>query len=194
MPISPSMEHMDIINRTGWPDELSFLLNDLPRDTWPDHPGFARATRNWMGAHLGFRHLSGRITDTLEEYLDKRRDPGRVADDLGQLGHVLVRNLHGHHTWEDRSFFPELREAEPRFQAGLDTLEADHEVLDETLGTLTDQANRVIKLIQLDPAQARDEAGPLHETAAKLDGFLARHLQDEEDLIVPIILHHRLRG
>ncbi len=46
----------------------------------------------------------------------------------------------------------------------------------------------------LDEKSARDEAGPLHETALAIDVLLARHLVDEKDLAVPIILHHKLRG
>lgn len=186
------MTNLSIHTRDGWP--AAFLLRDLPREGWPDHPGFARSTRNWMGAHLGFRRLSSFVTATLEEYLDRARDPAEAAADLGWAGDILVRNLHGHHTWEDRSFFPELREADPRFDAGLETLEADHLALDETLDTLTRQANRVIKLVQLDKTQARAEAGGLHDTATRLERFLDRHLTDEEDLIVPIVLTHRLRG
>ena len=43
-------------------------------------------------------------------------------------------------------------------------------------------------------SQARDEVGNLHGVAEIIEAFLARHLSDEEELAVPIILHHRLRG
>ena len=69
-----------------------------------------------------------------------------------------------------------------------------HQVLDEMPDAFTETANRVIKLIQLDEKSARDEAGPLHETALAIEVLLARHLVDEKDLAVPIILHHKLRG
>ena len=68
------------------------------------------------------------------------------------------------------------------------------QVLDEMPDAFTETANRVIKLIQLDEKSARDEAGPLHETALAIEVLLARHLVDEKDLAVPIILHHKLRG
>lgn len=190
----PGMKHLSIHTRDSWPDDTAFLLKELPRDGWPDHPGFVRSTQNWLGAHQGFRRLSNHVTGALEDYLDRARDPGQAAAELGWAGDILVRNLHGHHTWEDRSFFPEIRAVDPRFEAGLETLEADHGTLDETLDTLTRQANRVIKLIQLDETQARSEAGGLHDTASRLERFLERHLTDEEDLIVPIVLTHRMRG
>ena len=64
---------------------------------------------------------------------------------LGRYADSLVRNLHGHHTWEDRQFFPELARADPRFETGLDLLEQDHEVLDETLDRFTRASNRYLK-------------------------------------------------
>ena len=66
--------------------------------------------------------------------------------------------------------------------------------LDVVLEDFTRLANRTIKLLQLDAPAARDEAGQLHTTSLAIDAFLARHLTDEEELAVPIILHHRLRG
>ena len=62
------------------------------------------------------------------------------------------------------------------------------------LDRITGTANRVIKLTQLEPAQVRDEAVQLLGATKKLQGFLHRHLCDEEDLVVPILLHHKLRG
>ena len=73
-------------------------------------------------------------------------------------------------------------------------LEKDHADLDLILDQYTRTANRAIKLIHLDEAQARSEVGALHANSEAIEAFLKRHLGDEEDLAVPIILHHRLRG
>ena len=105
-----------------------------------------------------------------------------------------MRTLHGHHNWEDRSYFPELSMADSRFDAGLEILEKDHEAMDAILVNFKETANRAIKLVDLDVEQARDEAGRLHDVTEAIEGLLQRHLSDEEELAVPIILHHRLRG
>ena len=55
-------------------------------------------------------------------------------------------------------------------------------------------ANRVVQLATLEPAQMAGDAGPVRDLAERLNGFLHRHLSDEEDLVVPILLHHRLRA
>lgn len=188
------MTQYHISTREGLPPEMQTLLRDYPRDAWPTNPNFARSIQQWMGAHRMFRQLGEIARSETELYLDQERDADAFGDRLSEFGNLLVRNLHGHHTWEDRSFFPELGGADPRFAQGLEMLEGDHVTLDATLNRFTVQANRVIKLLYLDEPQARDEAGGLRDTAASIEGFLARHLSDEEDLVVPILLHHKLRG
>ena len=129
-----------------------------------------------------------------EHFLDRTVSPDAYAARLSYYGNALVGNLRGHHGWEDRSYFPELSAADPRFDVGLQVLEKDHADLDLVLDQYTRTANRAIKLIHLDEAQARSEVGALRDTSEVIEAFLKRHLSDEEELAVPIILHHRLRG
>ena len=180
--------------REGLPEDMQTLLRDYPREAWPENPHFARSVQNWMGAHQMFRRLAGITRADTEAYLDNTASSGAFASRVSYYGDLLVRNLHGHHSWEDHAFFPEMRRADGRFEQGLETLEADHVQLDETLDRFTRAANRAIKLIQLDEKQVRGEVGELHGCAQDIEGFLARHLPDEEELVVPIILHHKLRG
>lgn len=182
------------VRDAGLPDEMRVLLDAYPRDSWGAHPGFREKTQQWLGAHRMFRHLAERIRLDTEDYLNATLASEDYADRLARVGGRLVGNLHGHHNWEDRSYFPELSAADPRFDAGLEVLERDHADLDIVLDGFTRTGNRAIKLIQLDEAQARDEIDLLHGTAETIEAFLARHLTDEEELAVPIILHHRLRG
>ena len=182
------------IRATPMPDEMQLLLTDYPRDDSSAHPNFKRATEQWMRAHHSFRQLAEVTRTETEAYLDKTRDAQDYAGRLSIYGNLLVRNLHGHHHWEDHSYFPELSAADPRFDRGLEILEKDHAALDGILDAFTAKSNRVIKLIQLDEAQARNEAGAVHEMASGIEQLLDRHLTDEEDLAVPIILHHQLRG
>lgn len=184
----------DIETRSGLPPEMQTLLRTLPRDGWQAHPGFAESTRNWMRAHAGFRQLSALLQDDTESFLDGDMPENTYSGRMAHVGNLLVRNLHGHHTWEDRRFFPELTAADPRFAHGLDMLESDHAALDELLDRLTRAGNRTVQLATLDPRQMAEEARPLRDHAETLCGFLDRHLTDEEDLVVPIVLHHRLRG
>jgi len=182
------------IRHTEMPAEMQFLLDRYPRDSWDSHPGFREKTRHWLGAHQMFRRVAERIRLDTEGLLNKDMALDDYAGRLSHFGGTLVGNLHGHHGWEDHSYLPKLSAADPRFDAGLAVLEQDHADLDQVLDDFTRQANRVIKLATLDPAQAHDEAGSVQSTSQVIEAFLKRHLTDEEELAVPIILHHRLRG
>ena len=170
------------------------LLDEYPRATWLDHPNFKQATRNWMRAHRAFRYLAELVHRETAQFLDGDIAGEAFGQDLAYYGDALVQNLHGHHTWEERSYFPELIAAEPRCREGFETLNADHHLLDEILEQFTLQSNRVIKLLQLDEKQAVEEARLLLTICETLKTVLNRHLDDEEELAVPIILHHKLRG
>ncbi|MEM1363358.1 MAG: hemerythrin domain-containing protein [Pseudomonadota bacterium] len=176
------------------PSEMRLLLETYPREAWEAHPGFKEKTRRWLGAHQMFRRLAGQVRADAENYLNQEIETKAYSTRLSSLGGVLVGNLHGHHGWEDQSYFPELSAADPRFDAGLELLEKDHADLDQVLESFVSTANRAIKLLQVNEAQARDEVGQLQETTEVIEAFLKRHLSDEEELAVPIILHHRLRG
>lgn len=188
------MTHSYDLRTADMPTEMRALLTEYPRDSWPEHPGFKDKTRQWLSAHQMFRDLGETLRLNAETYLDRGVDADGFGRILSRYGNVLVRNLHGHHHWEDHSYFPELSEADPRFDRGLEILEKDHEALDVVLGEFTQTANRTLKLLQLDETSARDEAGELHGISQRIEAFLDRHLGDEEELAVPIILHHRLRG
>jgi len=176
------------------PSSMQILLADYPRDIWKAHPGFKDKTEQWLGAHQSFKRLIASLRKDTELFLDGSRDARDFGSRLAYRGSILVGNLHGHHSWEDHSYFPELSAADSRFDAGLAILEKDHAVLHQVLDRFTEHANHVLRLTQLDKAKARDDAGKLHSVSETIESLLHRHLGDEEELAVPIILHHRLRG
>jgi len=176
------------------PEQMRPLLDEYPRADWFDHPNFKQATKNWMGAHRMFRYLAELVHRETEQFLDGDLSGDDFARDLAYYGDALIQNLHGHHRWEDKNYFPELLAAEPRCREGFETLSADHQILDQVLEQFTLQSNRVIKLLHLDEKQAIEEAETLLPICDTLKKVLNRHLDDEENLAVPIILHHKLRG
>ncbi len=183
-----------IHERDGLPVEFQTLLADYPREAWPDHPNFAQSIQHWMGAHQMFKRLGAILTKETQMFLDRNRSVDEFGGRIGFYGNQLVNNLHGHHHWEDHEYFPELSAADNRFDVGLDMLETDHTEMDKILDDFTNVGNRTLKLSQLDPALAYEEAGKLLTTTQAIETFLARHLADEEDLVVPILLHHKMRG
>ena len=176
------------------PDDMQILLTKYPRDDWAAHPGFHEKTRHWMAAHRMFKQVAGSIVRNCESYLDNKMDPIAFGDTVAYRGTRLVNNLHGHHHWEDHSFFPELSAADPRFDRGLGILEKDHIDLDAVLNGFVGSGNRALKLIQLDEIDAQSAVDDMYQHAKGISALLERHLTDEEELAVPIILEHRLRG
>lgn len=176
------------------PEEMRILLQEYPRDDWEGHPGFRDLTRQWLRARQSFRRLAASLRFDAEAFLDRSIDPSSYVFNLNRRGGILVGNLHGHHAWEDYEYFPELSSADQRFDRGLEILEKDHETLNVVFDAFTDLGTRVLQLDHSNEGMLRDEIGNLHPLIETIEAFLERHLGDEEDLAVPIILHHRLRG
>lgn len=197
--MTPSQADFEGLRQGPLPDEMRILLAQYPRHGWDTHANFKQATRHWLGAHRMFRRVAALIQTQTQHYINKDRDPQDYAAHLSYYGQGLVSNLHGHHSWEDREYFPELSAADPRFDAGLAVLELDHQVLDEILDRFSTTTKLVTQAIRLgdssvDRLSAHDGAGKLLGIAGDIEALLKRHLADEEDLAVPIILHHKLRG
>jgi len=159
------------IRESDMPEEMRFLLDKYPRDEWDAHPGFHEKTRHWLGAHQMFRRVSERVRLDTEAVLNKDIALGDYIGRLSYFGGNLVANLHGHHGWEDHSYFPELSAADPRFDKGLYLLEQDHADLDKVSDDITRKANRVIKLATLDEAQSLEEANDVLPAAEAIEAF-----------------------
>ncbi len=178
--------------RTGLPDALRVLLDEYPRDIWTSHRHFDGLTRFWLERHLGFRQLMGELQRQTRLFLDRPGDARRQAQQTAQLAGALIDHLHGHHQIEDLHYFPVLSAAETRLERGFEILDADHHALDAQLQGLAEGTNAYLRAL-VEGAGSHDAAGAFE---ARLQGFerlLDRHLVDEEDLVVPVILHHAPR-
>ncbi|NKX45025.1 hemerythrin domain-containing protein [Roseicyclus persicicus] len=180
------MTDLSLDGRTGLPDHLRVLLADYPRAGWAADPQFHGLVSFWLERHMMFRQIMGHLSRETEGFLDGARDPRGFAQGVARYGGLFVNQLHGHHQIEDQHYFPILRDREPRIERGFDLLDADHHALDGILDRFVAQANAAIQGAGgPDPKAA---AGALHTGLADLERLIDRHLTDEEDLIVPVIL------
>ena len=180
------MTDLSLDGRAGLPEPLRLLLADYPRAGWAADPQFHGLVSFWLERHGMFRQIMARMTQETEGFLDGARDPRAFAQGLSRLGGLFVDQLHGHHQIEDHHYFPLLRLREPRIERGFDLLDADHHALDGILDRFVGQANAAIRAAGgRDPKAA---AGVLHAGLGDLRRLIDRHLTDEEDLIVPVIL------
>lgn len=179
-------------HRQALPDALRVLLRDYPRESWERHANFDGLTRFWLERHLMFRQLHARLLAASRALLAGSIDGGSFAPQAARLGGFMIEQLHGHHQIEDHHYFPVLSEAEPRLERGFALLDADHHALDAHLHALAQEFNATLRALRAG-GKARDETGALERALGEFGGFLDRHLTDEEELVVPVILHRALR-
>lgn len=178
-----------LANRTQLPDALRVLLEDYPRAGWEADPGFDPLTRFWLDRHLMFRKMLDEMRKQADQLLDRKEDPDRFRAATSRYGSMFVNGLHEHHSIEDQYYFPKLSGNDPRLLRGFEILDKDHHALDAYLASLVDSANVVLAPIE-DRDVMQDKVGLYRADLVSLEKLLNRHLVDEEELVVPIILRY----
>jgi iron-sulfur cluster repair protein YtfE (RIC family) len=135
-----------------------------------------------------FRKVMGQLREGAEGYLDGAKDPMRYAAETQRLAGFFLNQLHGHHQIEDQQYFPMLAAHDAKLVEGFDLLDSDHLALDGHIYSLAERTNAMLHVAG--QAGMRDRAGELHTALSQFHVFLNRHLEDEEDLVVPVILHY----
>ena len=186
MPLS--VGELPLGTRDGLPDELMVLHQSLPRDEWSSHPDFNGLTAFWIERHLLFRTLLKTMQSDAEELIALSMDPVKYRGRLSHFGSTFVNQLHGHHRIEDDQFFPMLEALEMRLQRGFEMFDRDHHAIDGLLADFMSQANGILSLDE--DAAMREAAAGFRRHLAPLARQIERHLTDEEDLVLPIILKH----
>ncbi len=171
--------------RAGLPEAMRVLLAEYPREAWEADPNFSGLVAFWLQMHQGFRRELDVMRSDTELLLDGKLEAVRFAPRLAQIGRQFVEHLHGHHHIEDNHYFPLLVARERRLEHGFQILDSDHQALDTHIAAFVGHANGVLQ---------GGEAGAFHAHLLQLESFIDRHLTDEEDLIVPVILRHGERG
>ncbi len=179
---------LDLEHRSGWPEDLRVLLQKYPREVWPGHRNLGDTARFWLDRHNMFRELGGILRNATVEFregaLDAKAFRGFVAPRL----QFFLQSLEEHHHIEDVHYFPVFRAAEMRLVKGFDVLENDHAVIHQEIAAVVDSANALLRSNASD-SDARQAATDRYAgSSERLLKSLLRHLDDEEDLIVPVIL------
>ena len=180
---------LSLAQRQALPDALHVLLREYPRDSWQTDPGFNDLIAFWLDRHLMFRRLMAEMRKGTEALLDRKLDADRFGAMVSRYGGMFVQQLHGHHTIEDQHYFPMLVQKDARIEKGFAILDKDHHDLDEYLSSFVTRANEVIGL-RADRDKLQTAAGRFQDELSQLETLLDRHLIDEEDLIVPVILRY----
>ena len=158
-PPSPSdAETLDLARRNGWPEDMRALIARYPREQWDGH------------ANLG------------------EMAPAQFPPLFVPRLQFLLEQLDVHHQIEDYHHFPRLRAADDRLARGFDVLEEDHHHIHADMAATAETANALLRALQSDADSLRRCGDDYADASGKLLTGLMRHLDDEEDLIVPLIL------
>ena len=183
------MKNLALADREKLPDALRVLLAEYPRDAWEADPGFDGLIRFWLDRHLMFRRLMGEMRSGTEALLDHKTAPDRFSAMVSRYGGMFVNGLHEHHTIEDTYYFPKLVTMDARIEKGFAILDKDHHDIDAFLAAFVDRANELIQT-GADRNKLQTVAGAFQIELTNLERLLDRHLIDEEELIVPVILRY----
>jgi hemerythrin-like domain-containing protein len=179
---------LDLETRTGWPAELRLLIDRYPRAVWPGHANLGELARFWLDIHDGFRDMARTLGEATVDLREGRVTHDRFRSWFAPRLRMFLHHLEGHHQIEDFQFFPLFGAAEPRLRTGFDVLENDHHVIHGAMDTLVETANAFLNVPVNDSDPLRRSGDRYADASDHLMHLLARHLDDEEDLIVPLIL------
>lgn len=177
---------LELALRSGLPEDLRFLLRAHPRAGWPDSPGFGPLSRFYLQRHSMFREVLATLTADTRAMIDGERGPGAFGQRLRRLGGFFLHELHMHHSIEDHHYFPALKRLEPRLERGFVILDADHHAIDANLHVFQKDATALLE--RLHGTDPRSAAGRFEEALRNLEGLIDRHLTDEEELVVPLMI------
>lgn len=178
---------IDLTSRTGLPEHLRVLAQLYPRTGWETHNNFSDLTRFWLDRHLMFREVITRLQTETMDFLDHPSE--KYAATLRRYTGFFLNQLHGHHGIEDQHYFPALIALDARIAPGFELLDADHKALDGHIHGLAQGTNTVLAALNQGES-AKIEADALLAMQQSFERFLNRHLSDEEELVVPLILEY----
>jgi iron-sulfur cluster repair protein YtfE (RIC family) len=178
-----------LANRTGLPTDLLYLRDAFPRDRWTTalHPTAA----HWLQMHAGFRNHQAHMTTLAGQWRDRTVDLNSLHQALIPALQAFLQHLDGHHRIETGHYFPAMRAVEPRIAPGLDLLDRDHDAIHAHLESLFQAGMGFHQAISGGASDAADHADRLADVLDVIAPPLLRHLDDEEDIVIPLIA---LRG
>ena len=174
--------------REGLPDDLRFLAEQYPRGEWQAHSNIHGMAGFWLQRHDMFREMGVLLTGGIVDYREGRKDAREFAAFFAPRLNRFLGNLDGHHNVEDHHYFPVFAKAEPRLRRGFDILDGDHHLIHDALERNAETANAFLRALQESEDRQRFAADAYADENSRLIAMLKRHLDDEEDLIIPLIL------
>lgn len=187
-PTDREIESLALARRSGWPDDLRLLIARYPREQWQDHENLGDMAQFWLSRHAMFRELSAAIEQITAQFRAQVLPPAEFAREFVPRLQFMLDQLNVHHQIEDLHYFPIFRAADTRLARGFDVLEGDHHHIHGEMARTAETANALLQALRGDTDFLRRSSDDYANASGALIKGLVRHLDDEEDLIVPLIL------
>jgi len=187
-PCAADNDILALASRTGWPEDMRVLLTKYPREQWQGHANLGEMARFWLSRHDMFRDLASMIRDIETEFRSGALAPAEFPRAFVPRLQFLLSQLDVHHQIEDYHYFPIFRAADERLARGFDVLEGDHHAIHADMARTAETANALLHALSGAADVLRRPADDYATASGALLKGLIRHLDDEEDLIVPLIL------
>ncbi len=185
---------LDLDRRTGWPADLRVLLDRHPRASWPEHPNLGALCRFWLERHTKFRELAAALAEGAATLREGHLDAAAFQPWFAPRMRFFLQQLHHHHLIEDRQYFPVFMAAERRLGRGFAVLEADHGTIDRAIRELARASDGLLAALRSPPTDLPAATAGLTTVLPAFLVRLERHLADEEDLVIPLILERSEAG
>lgn len=182
-----------VLTREGISQALRKTLFEIPREQWAQTPGFHEEPQFWLHIHQGLLQASATLPEHCEALLNNPdMDPeGGEFRGIFEFSSQLVHHAHQHHHIEDSHFFPLFAQRFPALIHPLTLLDGDHRVLSEVLDDMEKAAN-LMRAELAEPSKSVHTWQKLTENmlaaATSLDTLFRRHISDEEEICIPIML------
>jgi hypothetical protein len=168
----------------AWAREVRAQLERHPRAAWRTDP--SPTARLWLEIHDGFRRESDGLVALLDEHRGRRA--AELAVVSGRRLDSLIARLRGHHEIEDFEYFPAFRALEPKLAPGLDMLASDHARLQRLVDAALAARSELLAAVEHDTAATPWAIDRYASRTGELCRALGRHLHDEEELVIPLLL------
>ena len=187
-PNPADIEALALARRSGWPEDLRVLVARFPREQWEGHANLGEMARFWLSRHAMFRELAVMIAAIDAQFREGALSPAEFPRQLVPRLQFLLSQLNVHHQIEDLHYFPIFRAADTRLARGFDVLESDHHAIHADMEQTANATNALLRALAGEPQALRRCGDDYAAACGTLLKGLVRHLDDEEDLIVPLIL------
>jgi hypothetical protein len=189
-----TMASHSLDSRSGLPDSFAYLRATYPQASWQQHGNFGGLASHWLQIHDALRAQGAQLLQATDEFRAGGRNAWAFRRYFAPRNARFLEHLKAHHHGEDYYYFPRFRALDQRMVAGFDLLEGDHKTIHEAIIAAENSAQTFLESIDLGADSSRRAADSYSTDSDLLRGLLFRHLADEEDLIVPALLHYGERS